>query len=191
MSLVLSTSWNAFRHKNGKDMLFEISRLGFKEAELSFNLSASMVKGIEEFLKNGPIKIASLHNFCPIPAGISREEALPDCFAMSSTDDNTRALSVKFAKNTIDVAQRFNAKAVVLHCGRVEIPGRTRKLISLYMDGRKDSPEFIQLRDDMIKERESLSKPFLENTLRSLEELNLYAEKKGIFLGVETRYYYR
>ena len=191
MSLALSTSWNAFRHNNGREMLFEISRLGFNEVELSFNLAASMVKEIEESLKDKPFKITSLHNFCPIPDGLSREAALPDCFSMSSTDNDIRALSVKHTKKTIETAQRLNAKAVVLHCGRVEFPGKTRELIRLYNEGKGDSLEFKELKESMVRQRNSLSMPFFENTLRSLEELNSYAEKQGISLGVENRFYYR
>jgi sugar phosphate isomerase/epimerase len=191
MGLALSTSWNAFRHKNGKKLLFEIKKLGFTELELSFNLNSSMVGEIEEALKKTSIKVRSLHNFCPVPEGLRREVTLPDYYSMSSLDEEERRNAVKYTKITIDTARRLGAEAVVLHCGRVEVKDRTRDLIILYALGIKDTARFRKLRDDIIRERQELAKPFFENTLKSLEEIASYAKSCGVSLGIETRFYYR
>lgn len=191
MGLALSTSWNAFRHNNARELLFEIKEMGFKEVELSFNLPSPLLADLENQLSDAQISAISLHNYCPIPEGVSREQALPDCYSMSSSDEQERFLAIKYTKRSIDTARRLNAKAVVLHCGKVNVPDRTRDLISFYEAGGKDSKEFRDLKAAIISERESLVGPFLDNALKSLEELNRYATENGIFLGIETRYYCR
>jgi len=191
MSLGLSTAWNAFRHENGKDLIFEIKELGFKDVELSFNLTPGILRDIEELVARGDIAVSSVHNYCPIPEGLSRQDALPDCYALSSLDEKIRALAIKFTKISIDTASRLGAKAVVIHCGRVEIADRTRRLIHLLETSGNNSLAFIRARDDAIKERARDSKPFFENTLKSLEVLDEYAGRLDTRLGIETRFYYR
>jgi len=188
MSLVLSTSWNAFRFDDAKSLLFEIKQTGFRELELSFNLTRPMVEGIA---KSAGFTVRSLHNFCPIPDEVPRQLALPDCYSMAATDSEERALAVKNTKRTIDTAKKLGAEAVVLHCGRVEIADRTRDLIEMYEKGLSNTQEFNELKSSIIKERVNLIGPFFENTLASLKELNQHAQKQGISLGVENRFYYR
>jgi len=191
MFLSLSASWNAFRCDFGKDLLFEIRDLGFKQIELSFNLTPEILKDIQAHIQESGLTVTSVHNYCPIPDGMKREEALPDCLSLASCDEAQRTLAIKYAKRSVDTAAIFGAKAVVLHCGRIEIKDRTRELINLYQSGKKDSPEFARIKDEAIKERTDEAKPYLENTLHSLEELNRYAREKNISLGIETRFYLR
>lgn len=191
MPLSLSTSWNAYRFKSGARMLFEIKKLGFEEAELSFNLTSAMVKDTKGLVSSGQIKVSSLHNFCPIPAGLKRQIALPDYYSISSLAEKERRLAVKYSKRSIDTAQALGARVVVLHCGRVDIKDKTRELIKLFQKGLKKSKKFAALKQECIRERGKRFRPYLKNSLRSLEELNKYARKRDISLGIETRFYHR
>lgn len=188
----LSTSWNAYRHTDGRALVEEIKRLGFDKIELSFNLTAEMIEAIETCVFDGFIVIDSLHNYCPIPDGMTRREALPDCYSLSSPDSARRAKAVLYTKRTIDTAVRLKAKAVVVHCGRVDIPDRTVELIGLYNRGlRRGDAEMAARRADIMRERAEHAPAYIDNILKSLDELNAYAASRSVFLGVETRYYHR
>jgi len=190
MTLAISTSWNAYRFNDGAKLLFEIAQLGFKSVELSFNLTPRLVDSIAKESGNLGMSIQSLHNYCPIPDGLTSKQALPDCFSLASLDKQERLLAVKYTKLSIDTASKLGAKAVVLHCGRVQIPDFTRRLIGLYNLGHKDQADFNQLKDEMICQRNACAPAFLEQALNSLGELNDYAKIKNVFLGVETRFYH-
>jgi len=187
----LSTSWNAFRHTDGSALIQEIKALGFNEVELSFNLTAEMVDAVEALVREQSVRVTSLHNYCPIPPDIERQKALPDCYSMSSPDEDERRRAVALTRVTIDTAVRLNASAVVLHCGRVEVPDRTVDLIAMFNNGLRATARFAALRGDIIRERDSVRQRFLDNTLRSLDDLNAYAARQKVRLDVENRYYFR
>ena len=187
----LSTSWNAFRHTHAEKMIFEIKKSGFQKIELSFNLTASMIKTIIRLVKDKAIIVDSIHNYCPIPEGMNRREALPDCYSMASLNEAQRKKAVYYTKKTIETAKSLQAKVVVLHTGRVELPDKTRNLIHLCQNGLKNSKDYKHLKKEAIAERKRISGNFFRNALRSLDELNGFAVKKNILLGIENRFYYR
>jgi sugar phosphate isomerase/epimerase len=178
-------------HTDSNKIIQEVKNLGFEEVELSFNFTSSMVETVRKLVGENQIKVVSLHNFCPIPDGLKREEALPDFFSLASPDETIRQKAVGFTQKTIDTAASLNARAVVLHCGRVEIPSRTGELTVLYAHGLKNSLSFSQIRGEIIAERSRNARPYFESSLKSLDELNSYARVKNILLGIETRFYYR
>lgn len=182
----LSTSWNSRAHSNGLDLIEEIKRMGFDTVELNFALTDGMVNDILRLKEDGGIKVSSLHNMCPLPKEIPLNKASPDYYSLSSGDEAERTLALNAAKITIDYAKRFNARAVVLHAGRIPIKDRTRDLASLF----DDRQNFIKLREDMIRERSEKGGAYLDNIMKSLEELTTYARSGGIALGIENRCYY-
>ena len=81
-----STSWNSFRHISGIELVEEIRAIGFDTIELNFALTESMAKDILGLSQRSEIKVSSLHNMCPLPPEIGRDEASPDYYSLASPD---------------------------------------------------------------------------------------------------------
>lgn len=186
-----STAWNADRLLDAESIVQEIAELGLQQIELNFSLTRDMVEAAHRAAQARRITISSLHNYCPIPEGLKREEALPDCYSLSALDEAERRRAVACTRITIDTAARVKARAVVLHTGRVEMPDRTRQLIGLAVQGQKEMPACRAILEAFIAERSSLCRPYFEQILRSLDELEGYARQNNILLGVENRFYFR
>lgn len=165
----------------------EIKKLGISGVELNFNLPR---KTAEEFVllkKKGEAEIISVHNYCPLPDEVDPKKASPDYPSLAALDQAERKSAVRLTKGTIDFAARLKAKVVVLHLGRVEVKDRTVKLWRL----GKNNPSYFEMKAGMIKERARRIKPHFDSVIKSLEELEPYARKEKILLGIENRYYYR
>ncbi len=187
----LSTAWNADRWQDGEAIAQEIFELGIRHIELNSSLTGQMVEAIFKFSRQKGITITSLHNYCPIPEGLKREEALPDCFSLSSIDEDERKKAVEFTKITIATAKKVSARVVVLHAGRVEIEDKTRALIALYNQGLKNSAEYKETFEGLVLKRGARRADHFAQVLKSLATLHDYALKSGIRLGIENRFYYR
>ncbi len=88
IGFALSNSRDAFRYSKGLRSVQEIKSLGFDEVELGYNFTSLMFEEIADFVKKSFIRVASLHNFCPISPGLEREKALPDYYSLASTYGN-------------------------------------------------------------------------------------------------------
>ncbi len=98
--LALSTSWNTNTSHSGKQIVDEIKNLGFDTLELCFSHTQ---RELNQIYKDQGIRVASLHNYCPIPDGLLRKKALPDCYSLSSPNNTERTKAVKFTKRTIQL----------------------------------------------------------------------------------------
>src|SRR5512136_1913021 len=125
----LSTCWNSSRHTDGRAMLREIRDLGFQYAELSHGIRISLLPGILEALEAGEIRISSLHNFCPLPMGVTY--AAPNLYQFSAERPRERELALRYTLKTIELAARIKAPVVVLHSGRIEMKDYTSKLLDM------------------------------------------------------------
>src|SRR5882757_1481863 len=160
--LSFSTCWNSGRHQDGELMLEEILALGFERVELGHGIRLSLMEGIQRRFKKGGFTITSLHNFCPLPIEITR--AAPDCYQFSSPDARERDRALKHTFQTIDFAQRFGAKVVVLHLGRTPIDDYTSKLVRLAEVGMIHSREYVREKMACIRKRQEKAGPYLDRS---------------------------
>ena len=172
-------------------MLQEMAGHGFEWVELSHGIKIILVPGILKAVEDGVIKVASCHNFCPLPTGVLH--AAPNLYMPSSLDARERDQWLRQSKRTIDFAHQVKATKVVLHLGSAEFfwfnPARA-------VDGYLESHTGADLSVDAAYQKvlaESLAKlrkrlpPYWANTQQGLLDLLPYAEQKGVKLGFENR----
>lgn len=166
-------------------MLEEIRALGFDYAELSHGIRISLLPGILDAVDAGIIKISSVHNFCPLPMGIDR--AAPNIFQFSSENPRERDNAFKHTVKTIETAARLKAPLVVLHMGSVDMKDYTDKLIGLIEDGKRDTPKFQKVSEEVVLKRAKKKEDYVDAAYEMLRRLIPEAEKHGVLLGVENR----
>jgi sugar phosphate isomerase/epimerase len=166
-------------------MLREIRDLGFEYAELSHGIRISLLPGIFEAVDSGEIQISTLHNFCPLPIGVDR--AAPNLYQFSSDDRRERESAFKHTLKTLDTAVRVKARLVVLHTGSVEMKDYTDKLIDLVAEGKKDTPKYEKLCQEVLELREKKKARYVEYAYETLRRVVDEAKPRGLKLGIENR----
>lgn len=166
-------------------MLREIRELGFEYVELSHGISISLMPDILEAVDAGEVKISSLHNFCPLPMGITRPA--PNLYEFSAEKDFERELAIRYTLKTFEFAERLKAKAVVLHLGSIELKDYTGRLCDMLERDGKPTLKFEKLRAEAVAKRESVKGMFVAHMYDSVRKLLPDAEKRGLKLGCENR----
>ena len=180
-----STCWNSSRHTDGRAMLREIRDLGFDHAELSHGIRISLMPGILEAVAAGEMKISTLHNFCPLPVGVT--QAAPNLYEFSAERPRDRELAIRHTLKTFEFAERLQAPLVVLHLGSMDLKDYTGKLEAMLERGEKGSPKFQKLVAEAGARREARKEKCFERTKETLRLLLPEAEKRGLKLGCENR----
>jgi len=166
-------------------MLQEIRDLGFQFAELSHGTRISLLPGILEAVEAGEIRISSLHNFCPLPMGVTYPA--PNLYQFSAERARERELAERYTLKTIEFAGRVHAPVVVLHNGSVEMKDYTDKLLDLVSRGQKETPKYSKLCTELDEKRAKKKVPYVERVNEVLKKLLPPAEAQGIRLGIENR----
>jgi len=187
--LGISTVWKSGEFKDGQKLMESLASLGFREIELEYRISADTFNGIKQFLKTtNEVKIASIHNFFPIPD--IHETGGADIFHFSAENADERSLAVKYAIKTIQIAADLGARAVVLHLGRVHMDTLSLELFRLLDDGLSGSDKFVSKRDELRMLRDRKKGKTLDMMLQSMDEIQKAADKYDINIGIENRYFF-
>ena len=181
--IALSTAYNISKHKDPVSLVEEIKSLGFSAVELNVEVPESFISEIAK-----RIKIVSVHNYCPKLDFIPLGRTIYSPYNFSAADETERLTAVKLTKKTIDVANSVGAKAIVVHSGEVDMAITGRTLAKKYNE-TKGNNEYKKFLETFLSERKSKSKIFLENVLKSFDEILIYAERKNVKTGVENRFW--
>ncbi|WP_166241942.1 sugar phosphate isomerase/epimerase family protein [Paenibacillus turpanensis] len=182
-----STCWNIKRHTNGRDMLEEIKELGFRFVELNYNVTDSLLETIEPMIEAGEIGVSSVHNVFPF---IADKDYDTDSVMLGFDDLEKRKRSVELLVRSMEYADRYGAKAVVVHPGEVPFPSNIdAELKQLYREEGKDSDAYRKLWAEMLERREQLSPIYAKRIEESLYQACDQAARRGwnIAVGIETR----
>jgi sugar phosphate isomerase/epimerase len=185
--LALSTFWMSGRDWRLLDLFSTGMDLGFE----SYELSGIHQDTFYDEIQPGDYKFASLHDPSPATRGHARlgsKELRRADVVCTSLDSERRRQATAITKNSIDVAARFGASAIVLHVGQTGAsPAIEEKLKELFQQSRIAGPEANALRAQLAVERAYQHQEHMDALHRSLDELAAYAAARKVILGIENR----
>ena len=188
--IALSTSWKSTDCDNGEALIRAIEQFPISEVELEYRITEPMYQQMRRFLKNSAPRVISIHNFSPVPPIVPRSMASGDLFLLSHTDREERLQAVQWTVRTIECANDLEARAVVLHGGRIDMNPEMEVLKKHLDEGTIDSEEAQDFIREKMAERERKKSKHIDALFFSLEKLIAAAERYHIQLGLENRYGY-
>jgi sugar phosphate isomerase/epimerase len=187
--LGISTCWWDTRSFRGDEIIGDIAELGFEGVELEYRITNSIYQQMRPLL-NKEVRVLSIHNFFPKPEDPAHAKASGDLFLLSSPDKEERSRAVAYTIRTIEHASDLEARAVILHLGRVDMENPKEGFVELYQGGKIDGGEGQAFLKEQTQIRQEKGHKNLDAVLYSLEKLNREAEHKGVLLGIENRYHF-
>lgn len=183
MIFALTTRWNAHRHTDGEALIEEILSMGFRHVELGYDTRIELIPGIQRMVKADAVRVDSLHNFCPVPMGVSR--AHPEIYTLADPDRRERENGVRHTANTIRMAAELGARAVVCHAGNVPMKRGTHQLLEMWEQGKQFTPAYEKARAILQEDREKVGRRSLEDLFTSLEQLLPLLQETKVRLALE------
>lgn len=159
--------------------------MGIHTVEFGHGLPVTLVEGLLRVVERGDLQVSSVHNFCPHPVEV--RGGSPDCYEFTSHRDGDRRRALRLTQQTIELAARVSAQAVVLHGGRARPLPIYRQALELVERGRLLSKEYGAFKVAAVRKREEVGPHFIQRLQEALEELLPLAESANVTLGVENR----
>ncbi len=172
-------------------MLCELADLGFTRVELSHGIRISLVPGILRAVDEGLVEISSVHNFCPLPTGVTH--AAPNLYQPSAVHGHEQALWYRNTLKTIDFAQRVRASLMVVHSGSVPFwwrhPDRLveAEAQKLEAEERKTDARFLKVCNRQLNRVRRRQGKYRRQLIESIRSVLPAARDKGVRLGMENR----
>jgi len=186
--LALSSCWNSHRCLEGQELVVQARQAGFDAIEISHVTKPSLITGLMQAFDAGGLRVVSIH--APWPASEEPQLDGPEKEELTSADDALRSLAIARVVKTIDMAARFRCDRVILHGGSVPLMRGSSELEAMARNGTAYSRTYIDLKLQMVEERQKLAAAALERLRDSLTQLLLVAEKHRVHLALETRHHF-
>lgn len=182
--VALSTMWGIDQEIPFEETFQAAQSIGIARFELNHKVT---VGALEQYDRDRHY-VSTVHD--PCGASITYDDQKLQDQLISSLDEEKRKQGVEIACKTIDLACELGSKSVVLHPGSIVCDrSKDNKLRKLYDQGKKETPEFNQIRAEMIEQRKQLVSPHMHQVMKSLSEIMEYnANCKGVDLALENRY---
>ncbi len=189
----LSTSYLQTKFEgDGYAMLQYAAELGFDYVELGHSTTIASMEGIIKAVKEGVVKVSSLHNFCPIPP--FAKGATPNLFSPATKSQIESDQWLRHTKNTLEFAGMFGAKAIVCHLGFLSYfffkPTAKLDKFTQEHEGENllENEEYLAIvkkfMDSAQRRTEKKDYKNIEKNIRAISEI---AIEKNILLGLENR----
>lgn len=185
--LGISTSWKSAAVTRGEELFTAVRQMDVFCLELEYRIPDTVYMQLRPLLKKSDVRVASLHNFCPLPPMVKRSMASGDLFLLSSPDHDERAEAVKWTLRTIECANDLEAQTVVLHCGRIEMDHEIQTLYDYFDQGRIESQEAQDFIHTKLELRDKKKAKYLDALRFSLERIARAADSLHIRIGLENR----
>lgn len=184
MSLALSTRWNASRHTAGEAMVEEIvETTGLRDLELGYDLTRDLVPGVVRLVREGAVRVGSVHNYCPVPTGAPQGH--PELFLLADRDRRVRESAVRHTLQTVEFAAELGATVVVCHAGYVKMRRYTPTLVGLAAEGLQYSPKYERIKTRLLLKRDRKAPPHLEFLEAGIAALLPGLEKARVAVAFE------
>lgn len=174
-------------------MIDEMVGLGFNRVELSHGIRVSLVPGILKAIDEGLVEVSSVHNFCPLPGGVSY--AAPNLHEPSAFDQRERSAWSRHTLQTLDFAQKTGAAKVVMHSGSVRFLFRSpEKKLKKWL--QSENPETIDLSENKVfaRKRDQAIRRIRKASVKAVQRVQAtclqaieWAQERNLKLCIENR----
>jgi sugar phosphate isomerase/epimerase len=188
----MSTSWLYKSCFSGGEIADKIIETGLHSMEINFQIREKIFRELREEKRSGRLKITSLHNICPVTEEMLKVKNYSNYFNLSTSDKDVRKKTVDMSEKTLQHASELEAEAVVFHLGELDDASIQNEEKDYRKPFKKKSVrlgDHRQFFDELIKRREKGKAKPIDNIRRSLDYLVPAAERLGVKIGIENRYY--
>lgn len=185
----ISTAWISGKVSDGNELLRHLAETGLSAIEIDYRVTPAMLEAMRPRLAREDFKVLSIHNYCPLPEGYTKEQAT-SLFQPTSLDEDERKLAIKHSIVSLQWAADLGAQVVVFHLGQVDMDPEESTLKGYFREEKVSSSEATEFREAKLEERRRKASPHLQALLRTMDRIHKEAVKLGVYIGAENRYHY-